>query len=216
MALGDYTKQVWVDEVLAGAATYNVSGTGSGQTITLDQTVSVAGTDFTASRMNNIEDKVEELDTNIGYVNYPTYEVTDGNGDASVTISGLDIVADGGTYIIEIISSAAASIYMYLDGDTTATNYYSQGLQASGSSATAFSSNDATVGSIGYNVWQCTLSLKSNVITADIVSQGGTTGRINFYGYRCTNTVSNLNSITFSKVSGNFSADFTVKIYKRG
>ena len=54
-----YIKQTWVDEVLPESATYTISGTGTGQTIALEQTPTVTGSDYDADRMNHIESGIE-------------------------------------------------------------------------------------------------------------------------------------------------------------
>ena len=58
-----YVKNVWVDEVLDGAVTYEIDGVG-GKTIELETPVLTPGTDFNAAKMNNIEEGIEDLDTN--------------------------------------------------------------------------------------------------------------------------------------------------------
>ena len=51
----NYTPFAWLDEILAGLETYLISGIGAGQSISLDQTVTQAGSAVNASRLNNIE-----------------------------------------------------------------------------------------------------------------------------------------------------------------
>lgn len=57
-------------------------------------------------------------------------ETVSGGAVTSIDITGLDLEGDGGMYIINAyLSNAAAAdnnISMYANGDTTATNYYSQ------------------------------------------------------------------------------------------
>jgi hypothetical protein len=58
-----YTKTTWEDEVLSGPAEYTISGLTGDRTIALATSVTQAGTDFTAAKMNNIENGIETLDT---------------------------------------------------------------------------------------------------------------------------------------------------------
>ena len=62
-----YTKNTWTDELLAGAARYDIKedgGTGfkSNMRIDLATSVTTAGTEVNASRMNNIESGIDTLD----------------------------------------------------------------------------------------------------------------------------------------------------------
>jgi hypothetical protein len=63
-----YTKQTWVDEVLAAAAAYQVKNDGGTivyNTAAIDQVTAVvqAGSDVNATRMNHIEDGLDAVDT---------------------------------------------------------------------------------------------------------------------------------------------------------
>lgn len=60
-----YTRNTWVDEVLAGAELYNISGSAtnlSNVDIHLATAVNVTGTLVNATRMNNIENGIDALD----------------------------------------------------------------------------------------------------------------------------------------------------------
>ena len=65
-----YTKNTWVDEVLAAAERYNILEDGgtpieSNVQINLATATAVAGTAVTAEKMNNIEDGIDAIDTRV-------------------------------------------------------------------------------------------------------------------------------------------------------
>lgn len=81
-----YTKQTWVDEVLSGSPTYTISGVGSGKTISLDTAITTAGTSFTATLMNKIEQGV--------YLTNNKFDNTSANDTYTVTIDGVTSYTD--------------------------------------------------------------------------------------------------------------------------
>jgi hypothetical protein len=78
-----YTKNTWVDETLAGAELYNIADNGgtpinSNVQINLATSVAVAGTEVNASRMNNIENGIDGLDSKLAHI-------ADGTASTEVT-----------------------------------------------------------------------------------------------------------------------------------
>lgn len=67
-----YTKFTWIDEVLAGAARYDILENGGGafksnMQINLATTVTTPGSTFTAARLNNIEGEIQALSDLLNY-----------------------------------------------------------------------------------------------------------------------------------------------------
>lgn len=75
--MAKYNRINFVDEVLGGSPTYNISGTGAGQTITLDQTVSQAGTPISAVNLGTLEDGIEANDYSRRFTTTGSSVVTD-------------------------------------------------------------------------------------------------------------------------------------------
>jgi len=141
---------------------------------------------------------------------------------SSVTISDLDINADGGEYIIVIndmeCSVSTERMEMLVNGDTTNTNYYSRytlyGVDQH------VSSNDARVSEIvsgAQNYTVINMSTSNNRAIAfyedNRIDASNVTGRSGIWGNIGT-TNTNITSITLKTTSGTFTSG-TVKIYKR-
>lgn len=88
-----YTKNTWIDEVLGGGGTplYDIDGGSIGNNVAIEQveTVSQAGSDFNASRMNNLENGVDDIDDRV---------VSGWNSLENVTLTYSS--ADDPTYVI--------------------------------------------------------------------------------------------------------------------
>lgn len=93
-----YTKNTWVDEVLAGAERYDIKENGgtafkSNMQIVLATSVSQAGTLVDADKMNNLEDGLDAIDTLVNDLNQGTaYKITPtvASNNLTVTITHMD------------------------------------------------------------------------------------------------------------------------------
>ncbi|MBT6053159.1 MAG: hypothetical protein HOJ31_10335 [Anaerolineae bacterium] len=143
-----YTKTVWVDEILAGAETYNVSGTGAGVTIALDQTVTTPGTGLTAARMNKIE---EALYTSLN------------KGSDIASASALTLGSDGnyfdvtGTTTITSISTLGIGrvVRLHFDGILTLTHHATNLVLPGGANITTAAGDEFTFVEYASGDWRC-------------------------------------------------------------
>jgi hypothetical protein len=99
-----YTKGVWVDEVLAGDARYDIKeddGTPINETVQIALATAVvqAGTSVDADMMNNIEEGIDGLDDLVSAMNPP---VTDAESDMQMGGTG----ATAGTWIKKTLAQA--------------------------------------------------------------------------------------------------------------
>lgn len=86
-------------------------------------------------------------------VHVATATVT-GSAATSLSVSGLDLAADGHYIMLLNVKNATGSsmsVSMFLNADTTATNYYTQFFGASGSGASAARNNNAVIFSVAAN-----------------------------------------------------------------
>lgn len=94
----DYTKATWIDEVLGGGGIplYDIDGGSIGNDVTIEQveTVSVAGTELNAAKMNNIETGIDALDT---FLKETISEITVSAGVLTVTKTRHKIQPESGT-----------------------------------------------------------------------------------------------------------------------
>lgn len=134
------------------------------------------------------------------------YTVT-GASVTSIDFSGLDINAHGGSYEIEcrLINQTASnsSIQLFINNDTTSTNYWTQ---LTGSSAGALSSGrynypllTQVIGNASFSA-SGLLLLASGTPCYDGIHQHGQTSAITNYltSFRKTSTVTNITQLTFT------------------
>jgi hypothetical protein len=106
-----YTKNTWLDEVLAGSETFNLkqgaSTLFSGVTFELATAVTTAGSAVNASRMNNIEDGVDDLDTRLNTMATQTKTISSGaiTLDTITTKVTKVTVANEGTVAYDTLST---------------------------------------------------------------------------------------------------------------
>jgi len=137
-----YTKKTWVDRVLAGAATYLISGTGAGQSITLDQTVTTPGTELLAAFMNAIETGIENAPQKYtGKTTAPT--VNDDSDDGyGVGDRWLDETSDKEYVVLDV--TVGAAVWIETTGGGGSTDMPS-GFLINGKISVSVASNDLTV-----------------------------------------------------------------------
>lgn len=113
-----YTKNTWVDEVLAGAERFDIKEDGgaaihSNTQIVLATGVTTAGTPVDASKMNNIENGVDAIDTRVNNLSPDSQTLQAGtvdSADGTLNLFGAGTgVADGGQI----------NLYTAADYDTT-------------------------------------------------------------------------------------------------
>lgn len=112
----DYTKATWIDEVLGGGGTplYDIDGGSIGNDVTIEQveTVSVAGTELNAAKMNNIETGIDDIDT---FLKEAASEITVSSGGITVTKSRHSVQPESGTSdTIDTISGMDADTFLIL------------------------------------------------------------------------------------------------------
>lgn len=143
----------------------------------------------------------------------------------SVTVSGLDINTHKG-YRVEIAyvdgAAAAHGISLYINGLTTASDYFSQYIQASGTSVTAARLNTAQIAGCSANgrvVVIADISLApGGYMFADAEEARDSGGPIISLNYKLSRTaaVANITSLTFSaSVANGIGVGTTFRVYRK-
>jgi hypothetical protein len=144
---------------------------------------------------------------------------------ASIEFTGLDGNTDGDYYIVgrlNVSSASTVSLYSYINGDTTNSNYMSQVAQAN---ATTFSASIESTARIGiFAQWSGVYS----TLIAEYIHAGGvitTYSKCNYQGGELLHNVSviqhsnvgftNLTSIKLQIASGDISVGSSFQLYKR-
>lgn len=90
-----YTKNTWIDEVLGGGGIplYDIDGGSIGNNVTIEQveTVSQAGSEFNASRMNNLENGADGLDSKVSHVLSEGYKLVPSVSSGNLTLALKDL-----------------------------------------------------------------------------------------------------------------------------
>lgn len=149
------------------------------------------------------------------------YEVT-GSAVTSIDFTGLDINAHKSYRIeLEAIDGATGSdISLYVNGDTTATNYYHQYIYANGASVSSGRANNPTVVAIisGTNSSSVINVLRVNGyphILSLINRSGSSTIELIQRTIQKTGTVTNITQLTFtSNVANGIGVGTKVRIYR--
>jgi hypothetical protein len=143
-----YTKTVWVDEILAGAETYNVSGTGAGVTIALDQTVTTPGTEMTAARMNQIEEALY-LSLNKGADIASATALTLGSDGNYFDVTGTTTITSISTFGIGRV------VRLHFDGILTLTHHATDLVLPGGANITTAAGDEFTFVEYATGDWRC-------------------------------------------------------------
>jgi hypothetical protein len=110
-----YTKNTWVDEVLAGAERYDILEDGGGayksmMRINLATSVLTAGSPVDASRMNNLEDGLDAVDTRLSNLAAGTGDALPAGAIASNAITTAKIL-DANVTLAKLANVATASVF---------------------------------------------------------------------------------------------------------
>lgn len=136
-----------------------------------------------------------------------------------ITISGLDIIGHGGIYEIDIQdlipATASSYLYMYINGDTTATNYYSVDDANSSANTPRISDGNSSYTQNGTIFLKLTANGKK--ATASSIFERTATSSVakDQFGWQTKNTQTNITSISFATDTGTINAGAIIKIYKR-
>ena len=150
--------------------------------------------------------------------------VVSGSAVTSVTFSGLDGNAAGGYYLdmgcINALASAI-TLKLYINGDTTDTNYYRQYIYADSTSISANRSNLPKIASVAASktlVTHLNINCVNNVAAWDIVSSdsNGSAMNVNFMYFERVPATSNITSITLQgSDSSCIAIGSTFRLYRR-
>ena len=143
----------------------------------------------------------------------------------SVEFTGLDINAHKGYRIeIEYLNGTATShlISMYVNGLTTATDYYREYLSAEGATVAAGNVNDGGIAGVGASERALAgvdlALLPGDIAYADssITRDSGTSLKRHWYSWIRTAAVANITSLTFTAgVADGIGIGTTIKIYRK-
>lgn len=190
-----FTRFTWIDEVLAGAARYDILENGGGafkanMQINLATGVSTPGSTFTAARLNNIESEIQALSDFLQY----KFSVTVVSNDLVVTIQHADDTNPTSTRPLFI---RIGGIWRSITTTTTitiadGTNWFNSGSAELGTKL---------VGYFAYAVWDSNSSVVALTISripfARLVSDFHTTTTnekhcFNFSNFTSTDPVANI------------------------
>jgi hypothetical protein len=146
-----------------------------------------------------------------------------GSAVTTIDFTGLDINAHN-SYSIELditnVTASGAQIHMFINADTTVTNYYSQYSLASGTSLAGTRANNPTVSSFdANNIVKCNISLSKVIDKVRAISSccdlSDATVRVLNYSYAKVGTVTNITQITFtSTVASSIAIGSKIRIYR--
>lgn len=150
--------------------------------------------------------------------------VTAAGGETALTMSGLDLAADG-SYILQVVlknaTASLAVISCFFNGDTTATNYDTVNVQAKvGASFTPAYTNAATFGVLNASSSLVGQAFVCNDLggktSADWSQRSGETTAIEQrWGVMMWRTAANVNSITLSaSVASSMAVGSYFKVFK--
>lgn len=152
------------------------------------------------------------------------YVVT-GSAVTSVNFSGLDINSHK-SYRVEIeltnpSTTISMSLQMFINGDITTTNYYSQALYSGGSNLVTSSSNTSAITSADYVNRNVSSTINLMLVngysraTSMTSRQGSSTGDLYSMAYGKVSTVSNITQLTFtSSVASGIGVGSKIRIYR--
>jgi len=185
----------------------------------------VASGEYAKFTANGLESKsYDEVAADLG-VDFLVAETTlSGGAASSITISSLDLAADGGKYDYVITGdvNTAGLSYLYFNGDTTGSNYNGQRLIANGSTVAGQNFANPVIGYfVAGSGFMCKGTVSLEPITdynrgVNLASTGSTSAaivRIHCFVHAVTQT--NITSLTFT-TANNFLDGTNVKVYKRG
>lgn len=148
------------------------------------------------------------------------FEVT-GAAVTSVDFSGLDIASHKSYRVeIEAVGVNASTIYAFINGDTTITNYYSQTLNGAGSGVNAARANTSAIGQTAVSGNSSYSALVALVNGFARVESNGSVGDgvatiAHIFGMNKTATVANITQLTFtSSVAGSIGIGSKIRIYR--
>lgn len=157
-----------------------------------------------------------------GSSNLVAETVVSGSAVTSVTFSGLDGNAAGG-YVLcsELISAggAAGELWLYVNGDETGTNYYSQVLYGAGTTVAAERTNSARIGAVDGTILSTTeICTVNSVYIANTQTSYGDASALmtQTMSTKKTGTVTNITSLKLSsQIANQLGIGSTFRLYKR-
>ena len=174
------------------------------------------------STINGVDVSVSGVATQ-AFANSLLYEaVVTGSAVTSIDFPLLDINTHKSYRVeIEIVGSASVTnIYMFVNGDTAITNYYSQGIFANATSFTGGRNNEPRIGNTGNEDYQkinVAVSLISSKVCYNTLGNYSDDSSIQgsiFYGTK-TATVTNITQLTFtSSVASAIGVGSKIRIYR--
>lgn len=144
--------------------------------------------------------------------------VVSGSAVTSIDIAGLDINAHNGYRIeIEIAGGVSTALSMYINGDTTPTNYYQETLQATGATVGSSNNNNAVITSGAYAFIKGAMALIGGIMRYTGTAIVGTTTGMYVYNKSLgkTASVANITQITLiASVASAIGIGSKVRIYR--
>lgn len=147
--------------------------------------------------------------------------ITLGSAAASIDFTGL--TAESYMLVFNVKPTAGFGMYLTVNGDATAANYYTQYMNASGASTAFARANtpricDVNAGSSATGTIYITKNANGYFTTNYITNQGTSGSDIQIYNgaSQKTATVASITQLTFTTTTSTFAAGSTVTLYSMG